>query len=375
MEIHPKPYILVQPWFSAQGHPAQSLLNLSRIVPPGRISLILVSAFDSNSPFAEIADKISHLLPLRSFGPGMRGNNLRRNTLLAGLTLLALFFKGKISRNNRLFFVDGDIYAFCALACLGVFIVFPSPILIILHGPGLVSRHPLVGRLVGKILRWTRSKIFLRSPTHLTQWQQFQKGAAFYLLPPVEGAFNNFISHCDVLPEGPIRVGVIGQIREGKSIPQLLVLSDVAPDDLAVVVCGPLSERPMSELSAYIHGRSDVRIGFMSEMQMLRLAGEQDYLSCLFENDWDIHSESATFWLAIKVLKPVLSFDEGWVADMIRQTGCGVIIKRSDFQMLADIIPKRDTIEYRRLLKIIQNYRDSLCPKAIWASIEASVSE
>lgn len=277
-------------------------------------------------------------------------------------------------RGNRLFFVDGDIFAFCLLALCGLFWVFPSPVLVVLHGPDRLKAHPLISRLTRQILLWTRSTIFLRSPEHLLQWQRHHKQVRFCLLPPVEGVLSDVVVPEGPPSPGPLRLGVIGQIRDGKNIPQLLALGDATPENLSITVRGPLSERLTPELEARIAGRADVHIGFMSEAEMMLAARQQDYLSCLFEKSWDIKSESATFWLAVKVLRPVVSFDEGWVADMIRQTGCGIVIAPSAFGDLASLLPTRTSPEYARLLDVMRVYRDSLSPAAVWASLNEAMA-
>lgn len=364
-------YILVQPWFSAQGHPAQSLLNLARIVPRARLSCLLVSRFDPAGPFAGMAARLNEIGPLKTIAAS--GTDLRKNTLRAGLRLLQLSFRTEF-RGCRPIFVDCDIFAFLLLGLLGFWVRLAPPAAIILHGPDRWLRYRFWGPRMKSLLGRYRGTIFLRSAPHLAAWQNYCPQGRFALLPPVEGAGTEQGGTMPAAPaDGPLMIGMIGQIRPGKNIPALLRLSDQAPEILKVNIRGPLSEQDMPEIMAALQGRRDVRIGYMSEDEMLETAAQQHFLACLFERSWDLNSESATFWLAIKVLRPVLCFEEGWVADMVRRSGGGILIAPDDLPALASKLPRAGTPAYQALQDALLRFRASLEPAALWSNLEAKL--
>jgi len=363
-------YILVQPWFSAHGHPAQSLLNLARIVPANRLSFFLVSRFDHDGPFGDAGAKLAGIAPVLTFTPF--GTNLRWNTCLAAVKLFLLSWK-PWARGHKPIFVDCDLFALTLLGSLGMFVLLACPAAVILHGPDRFRRHTFLAAAVKWVLTVKQYTIFLRSAQHLAAWRDFCPRGRFRMLPPVEA-----VEPCVKVPTPPrsdtsgtpLAIGVIGQIRPGKNIRALLALADRNPQVLQVNVRGPLSECEMPEIKAAIAGRADVKIGYMSEEEMMQTACGQDYLACLFESIWDLNSESATFWLAVKVLRPVVSFDEGWVADMVRATGGGIVIGSGDLPLLATKLPGPGTPAYRDLQNALQRFRASLEPTAMWTNLE-----
>src|SRR6185437_9996249 len=101
-----------------------------------------------------------------------------------------------------------------------------------------------------------------------------------------------------------------------------------------------------------------VHIGFLTEPDMLRVALQNDYISCLAEQAlWDTRMESASFWLAVKVGKPVLSFEHGWIGEIVRKTGCGIIVHHDRFEQALREIPTRVSSDYKKLCDNVQDLR------------------
>ena len=136
---------------------------------------------------------------------------------------------------------------------------------------------------------------------------------------------------------------------------------------------GPLFLQQDPEFVALMRSDPAIQAGYMTEGEILRVAQAQDYLACLFEESWDLNSESATFWLAVKVLRPVVCFAKGWVADMVRATGCGVIISCDAFERLDEFLPARDSAEYQNLLETIERYRNTLTARRLWATLNDAI--
>lgn len=362
---------VVQPWFSALGHPAQSALNISRIIPRERVRDFLISSPGGKSTFNEIAAKIGQQVPLRTFrAPGA---NLRLNTLLAAVKLV----RRRRGVPTSLFFVDGDLLMTCLLFLCGLFRRHDRVCVVCLAGPEAVARHAFKETIVRRALRSGRLRLFLRTPELVEAWSRAYPDIApvLRLLPPVEGVLPAALPAQPVPLTGPLRIGVIGQVRIGKCIPALLEAGSRSSESVSVSVYGPLYDSQPDEFLRLMRTHPRVHLGFMTEETMLGVSMQQDYLACLFEeNIWDIRMESATFWLAVKTGKPVLCFGSGWIAKKVRQTGCGVILENvTSDRLLFDEVPRRDTTQYQHCLSRIENLRQSLAPAMLWEQLEKSL--
>ena len=360
--------VLVQPWFSGEGHPAQSLLNFSRVIPKAALSLILISSFAAGSVFEGMAGKLVKIAPVRVVGS--RHFGLRLNTIVAGLALARRALIGSDRRGDIPLFVDCDLIAMCLLIRLGVFKPFAKPAVVLLHGPERVAGRYFINSLVRSVLSNGACTIFLRSQAHLEAWDKYCSQARLRLLPPIEGAIDEADFPEERALDGPLRVGVIGQIRVGKCIPQLLRLQERHAGELAVTVRGPLFLKQSQEFVDLALHNPNIECGYMSEDVMMGAVMQQDYLACLFEESWDLRNESATFWLAVKALKPVVCFEHGWVADMVRATGCGIIVPSSNLSELVAKLPARSTEEYRQMSAALLRFRERVTTRAVWDQLQ-----
>lgn len=367
--------MVIQPWFSALGHPAQSALSFSRVVPRERVSEFLIPEQAAQSPQAQMAASIARNVPLRTFRG--HGSSLRLNTVMAALRLIGSL-RSRVRERPALFFLDADLLAVCALVSAGLTDRFPLVGVVYLGGPEQVLRRSLKSHLVGRALRSGRLRLFLRSVELLEAWQARcpELAGALRLFPPIEAAAQSRLPVCASHDGGPLRIGVVGQIRVGKCIPQLLRLAEGSPEALSVAVQGPLYEAQPAEFLNFVRSHPRVHAGFMSEEDMLQVAARQDYLAGLLEQSrWDVRMESATFWLGIRSGRPILCFGSGWIGRMVRDTGCGIILATSDLNEASlRSVPTRDSPEYRRCLESIDRLRGELTPEALWAQFERSLN-
>lgn len=365
---------VVQPWFSALGHPAQSTLNLSRVVPRERVREFLIAPPSENPALQRMADRIRENVPTRIFRAS--GVNLRLNTMLAAASLGA-GPKPRTDEPIAILFADADLIGICAM--LGAGMMRKHPLICVVHlaGPEPTTAHVIKRSLVRNALRTRRLRVLLRSVELLDAWRGSypEFSDAFRLFPPLEAVVSSPAAIQPAAGAGALRIGVIGQIRIGKCIPQLLRIAEKA-GAVSVAVHGPLYQNQPEEFLRLMRGSPCVHAGFMTEEEMLRLAAGSDYLACLFEErQWDLRMESATFWLGVRAGRPVLCFGSGWIGRMARDTGCGIVVpgKEFDEHSLA-AVPGRDQPEYERCLRSIERLRLELTPDALWSQLERSLA-
>ncbi len=331
-----------------------------------------------------MASTLAREVPLQTFRGA--GGNLRRNTVLA---LRWLLVDGRFRADERtlLLFADADLFVICAAASVGLLERFPLVSVVLLSGPESASKHMLKRRLIQSGMRRARLRVFLRTPELVESWRAaFPEFAEmFRLYPSVESVMpteslatpspKRRLSGDGATYSRPLRIGVVGQIRIGKCIPQLIRAASNRPREIRVAVYGPLFKEQPVEFIREMESHHLVHAGFLSEAEMLRIAGEQDYLSGFLEREnWDTRMESATFWLGIKVGTPLLCFDEGWLGRMVRETGAGIALPVNSIEECRiEGIPGVNSIEYQRCLDSIRKLQLRLTPEALWNELERNL--
>lgn len=364
--------ILVQPWFTAPGHPAQSTLNFVRVIPAESITAVIFPRTDAGTAFDEIAQNIASIVTTTRFQSF--GSHLRINTALAALAA-SKFRRDFRIHDSRPLFIDADLFTLCLLYRLGLF--GSSRVYVVqLAGPESSVAHPVKRAVTIAALRFGRLRILLRTPELVTAWRHtfpaFQE--CFQLLPAIESVLSP-LPEAETPSGSAVHIGVIGQIRVGKAIPTLLAVAHSMPDKMVISVHGPLYPRQSESFIELMRRSQNVHVGFLSERDMLRVALQNDYISCLAEQDlWDTRMESASFWLAIKVGKPVLSFDEGWIGEMVRTTGCGVTVHRDRLQQDLCEIPGRASENYKKLRSNVRSLQKTRIPEALWRQLDAALN-
>ena len=78
--------LIVQPWFTAKGHPAQSLMNTASVIGFNDGVSYLVSRQLFSGCFLEIEEKISKYGKIETFS--VLNSSIRNNTILSILTII-----------------------------------------------------------------------------------------------------------------------------------------------------------------------------------------------------------------------------------------------------------------------------------------------
>jgi hypothetical protein len=111
---------------------------------------------------------------------------------------------------------------------------------------------------------------------------------------------------------------------------------------------------------AILEGYPNFDNRFLTENEMLKAAGAQDYLLALYDN-WDSRMEAATMFLAARVGRPVIVYDEGWPGRMVREFGCGISVARQhrpDARFFSGL-PHPGDSAYRSLLSGVERFRQA----------------
>jgi glycosyltransferase involved in cell wall biosynthesis len=351
--------LIVQPWFTAIGHPAQSTLNTAKALGERQEVAYLISDPQAGvfEPIAAGIAKYGRVLRFR-----VPGDSLRMGTLLAVAALARLSHHS--SALERIFFLDAHLLTLAALWPLvpGRLRAVRSLGLIYLGGPEPIAAHILKRFAVTRFLSAPGRRLFLRTGELAGAWR-----TAF---PAIPGSHIDTIASLEIPDDqdvvaprehaARVRFGVVGQIRPGKGLEWLVPIFQRATAPGELFVAGTFTNAEHRARLAMLESHPNFDNRFLAEDQMLRAAGAQDYLLVLYDN-WDPRMEAATVFLAARVGRPVIVYDEGWPGRMVREFGCGIGIARQprpDAGFFAGL-PRPGDPAYRTLLAGVERFREA----------------
>lgn len=350
--------LIVQPWFSAIGHPAQSTLNTAKALGRRHDVAYLVSVHHG-AAIGSLLNQLESYGPVRRFWtPG--------DSLLAG-TFLGVLAVARTLRGNpgidRVLFLDAHLVLLAALWPWAA-LFLPSSVtisMIYLGGPERIASHPWARKFVSRYLASAGTLLYLRTDELAEAWR-----AAF---PEVLPEKIETVPSLEIPEESDVvrttsgdqlKLGIIGQVRPGKSLEWLLPLFLENPDIGVLHVAGAFTNSAHRAGLPFLDGYPWFDNRFLAEEEMLASAANQHYLIAMYE-DWDSRMEAATVFLAARVGRPVIVYDEGWPGRVVRAFDCGVVVGRSprpdkDFFLG---LPRPGTIKYQQLLDGAARFREA----------------
>jgi hypothetical protein len=352
--------LIIQPWFSAVGHPAQSLFNTMRT---------LTGVADIDYLVSRDAEFEHHANLEQSLGPGQRlfrfevsGSDLKKNTVTALRSLVRLLRQFKDVR--QVFFFDMDLVRLAKWwPLLRSLLRVEQLSLLYLLGPEQIGSHPSGRRRVERLLQRKEVVLCLRTSELQQDWT-----AAF---PEVDPSRIRTLPSLEI-PEGmdfparhcegraDLRFGVLGQLRRGKSIGALVPVFSSRPGIGRLKIAGAFASPAEREALGLLQGFPDFEERYLADDELLQLTAAQDYIVILYDL-WDKRMESAVLYLAMRANRPVLVYSEGWCDRMIRQFGCGIAVARADLDLpgFLSALPLPGSPGYGELLGGVRRFRDA----------------
>jgi glycosyltransferase involved in cell wall biosynthesis len=348
--------VIVQPWFSAFGHPAQSLINLANIIGNQKGIIYLISAMSGNEPVEKARSKLKFLGNAVDYS--VKTPSIREGTLKALRSLRKLFATN--STINRVFFLDAHLVLLAALWSFYAQKKIKRLGVVYLMGPERVTRYGVVKHLIGRFLKRKEVVLFLRTEELVADWKIAFPEASIKCLPPLEMPFDQELAVEEHLPSTTIRLGVLGQIRTGKSLEWLVPLFKGNPSLGKLTVAGAFSQPEERKRLAVLEKFEGFQDKFLSEEELLILASRQDYLLMLYDN-WDHRMEGAVMFLAARVNRPVIVYDKGWCGRMVKTYGNGLFAPQDNkhFTTFVKSLPQYGSDEYQKLLEGVNAFRQA----------------
>lgn len=346
--------IIVQPWFSAVGHPAQSLINTAKTIGVHDSITYLISISDNSNTFKAAKEKLQNLGKVVEFS--VNSDSLREGTFKS---LVAI--KGYLKINppiDRILFLDAHL----VLLALFWRFFYSKKIkqlgVMYLLGPERVCKYFLIKILIRRFLNRAEVTLYLRTDELVYDWKKAFPSAKIKYLPSLEIPVDEDLVSVKQTLSANVRLGVLGQIRVGKGLEWLVPLFKNNPSMGKLIVAGTFNNIKQRQTLNMFEGFDGFRDKFLTEEELIRIASEQDYLLMLYDN-WDHRLEGAIMFLAARVGRPVIVYDIGWCGRMVREYGNGVVapLNRDAMPEFFKSLPIAGTAAYNSLLIGVEKFK------------------
>lgn len=346
--------LVIQPWFSAVGHPAQSLVNTAKIIGKKKKITYLISAISGLENVANAKRKLQQFGNVVDYP--VKTDSVREGTLKALVVLRRL-----VAANltiDRIFFLDAHLVLLAALWPFYYQRRIKTLSVVYLMGPERITRYGILKWLLTLFLRRREVVLFLRTEELAEDWQKAFPKARIRCLPSLEMPVDQAFDTKARMSSETIRLGVLGQIRTGKSLEWLVPLFKNNPSLGKLTIAGTFNNVAERQALSVLDGFEGFENKFLTEDELLSRAIEQDYLLMLYDN-WDHRMEGAVMFLAARVNRPVIVYDKGWCARMVRTYGNGVLAPddHGRFSEFVRALPVSGTDGYNKLLDGVSVFR------------------
>ncbi len=352
--------VIIQPWFTAVGHPAQSLINTARALRKTKGLRYLVSR-EADHPILQLGT-LQQITEVESFK--VRSPSLREGTLQALFKLYSQARKGQ--RANHIFFFDAHLVLLAA--CWSIFNLSLKPrriSLIYLMGPERVTRSRTATWLVKRFLARQEVVLYVRTEELVAAWHEafpMINDSHIRHMPSLE-LTEDYSANAPPAATSQLKFGIIGQIRHGKGLDWLVPMFQADPTLGKLAVAGSFNNAKDADALAFLNSFDGYRNEYMSDETMLIIAREQHYLLMLYDI-WDARMESAVLYLAARAGRPVIAYDEGWCGRQVSKYGNGMLVnsKQTDIASVESLIkslPRPGSEEYASLLEGVVRFRNA----------------
>ncbi len=346
--------IIIQPWFSAVGHPAQSLINTAKTIGINHRITYLISNFDNSNTFKAAKENLQKLGKVVEFP--VKSDSIKEGTFKS---LVAI--KGYLNINqsiDRIFFLDAHLVLLALL--WGFFYRKKTKQLGVMYllGPERVCQYFLIKILIKRFLHRSEVTLYLRTEELVADWKKAFPSAKIKYLPSLEIPVDEDLVSVKQTLSANVRLGVLGQIRVGKGLDWLVPLFKNNPSMGKLIVAGTFNNIKQRQTLNMLEDFDGFRDKFLSEEELIRIASEQDYLLMLYDN-WDHRLEGAIMFLAARVGRPVIVYDIGWCGRMVREYGNGIVapLNRDAMPAFFKSLPVVGTAAYNSLLMGVEKFK------------------
>jgi glycosyltransferase involved in cell wall biosynthesis len=368
-------YLLLQPWFSAPGHPAQSLIRTYRAIYDYIQPEVIVykSHTDHHTQILEEYIYESNASTITDW----RLQKVFKDLLAAGTVALVIYISKHYNnpQNLSIFFLDSNLYILSFI--LSLYPIKPQRLNVLcMVAPDFYQRNKFSSLtkwfLVKKLFSLPFFYLYLRTPELAKAWQEELPEYAdkIQYLPSLELYGSKFHHTSKISNACQIKKFVVaGQIRPQKSVDILFTLFDNCQLNIGYLkIAGKIVDSALShKLSQKKSCNVTIIDQFLSEDQMKDILSDCHYNLMLYTDDWDNRMESSMLFESMKYGCPIIAFEGGWLGNTVQKEKIGWTIRREQIGELSNILanlPHPATDEYQAILDNLNRSHN------IWSSAE-----
>ena len=351
--------VIVQPWFSTLGHPAQSLINTAKIISNTPDITYLISMQVGSNKLDGFRNQLIQFGDVVEYP--VKTTSTREGTWKALWYLRMLASKRRV-KVNSVFFFDAHLVLLSILWPLTSFFLKPDQLSVInLMGPERIFRSKIATWFVRRFLKRKEVYLYLRTEELMLSWQE---GFPDIPIKKIKYLISLEIPDTDVYTtpaaDVELKFGIIGQVRKGKGLEWIVPMFKKNGTIGRLTVAGTFNNDADRERMAELQDFSGFNNKYLSESELLLESTKQDYLLVLYE-DWDSRMESAVVYLAARVNRPVIVYDNGWCGRIIRKFGNGLFAPNDQASMpeFLSNLPRPGSADYNKLLEGVTLFRQA----------------
>jgi hypothetical protein len=324
---------LVQPWFAALGHPAQSTVYTCGALRR-MISVDVIAYLPHHVRYGDTFQMLAKSCNAKIVTALTAASSSKTLLIEGTLACMRWLAKQRDIRNSYVFFLDASPYAL--LLALWLFPCSPLQLsILLLVGPERYRDGHfgfIKWSLVRRLLLKTSTRLLLRTPHLAARWKK--------ALPAASSKIDHVASiECAGRPAPVLRnvrngnrppmFVVTGQIRAEKSICMLAEMFGANPNMGSLHLVGHFVA---PELRQQLAGRWPnvlVKDEYIEERDLGELLSTATYNLMLYR-PWDHDMESAMLFQSAYYQCPVVCFAGGWLESVVSENKLGVVAQAHD---------------------------------------------
>ena len=345
-----KKILFIQPYYFYVGHYYTLFTNLINNLKKFKNYNFLVSVDYKNKIFVKEFSKIRNDKKVYSFSSNKKivGS---KNVLRSFLEIIKLRNKFDI-----FFYYDVNIYVLSIFYFFSSFLFRNKKFIVYLAFPPFKLDKGLKSKIqkffINNLLK-NKNQLYLRTETHTKIWIK-TLGSNKYNIRTMKCIDYPSIAKFKNQKTGKLKFGVVGQIRDGKSL-KFLNEYFTKNDHLSFSIIGGFSSSQAKKNFSFLNKKFLSRKNYLSFDEIVKKTKVLDYIICLYEDNYpDLDSELTTFFLAANLKIPIIFFKKHtWLKKIHNNYKFGPMI--NSLKNFSNF-PKRNSIKYASYIKEFKKY-------------------
>lgn len=345
-----KKILFIQPYYFYVGHYYSVFTHLINNLKKFKHYNFLVSIDYENKIFLKEFSRINKYKKIYSFASGKK---------IVGSKNIFKSFLMMIKLRNKFdifFYYDVDIYILSIFYFFSSFLFKNKKIIVFLAFPpfkldkGLKSK---IAKLFINNMIKNKNQLYLRTKTHSKIWIKTLNSNK-YNIKTLKGIDYPCIGEYKKKKNGRPKFGVVGQIREGKSL-KFLNKYFTKNKHLSFSIIGGFPNSQAKKNFSFLNKKFLSKKNSLSFNEIAQKTKKLDYIICLYEDRYpDLDSELGTFFLAAKLKIPIIFFKKHtWLRRIHKKYKFGPMI--NSLKNFSNF-PKRNSKKYKFFVREFKKY-------------------